>query len=469
MSETNQAPAAAVDTSRELGTKPVGQLFLKYSLITLVGMAAQIIMVILEGIIMGNGLGAHGLAVISIIMSIETLNLALGGALGFGVSTLAGVRLGNGDKEGAAKAFSQGFWFSAYFIVAVSVLFAVFAPQLAGFLGATPDLMADTTLFIRLFMILYPFCILGQMLCSMARVDEKPGLATWAATGSAVLAIAYLYFAVFIMHWGVAMTAFYYGISIGAWFLVIFYFVGKGGSKVFKVRKADMKLDFSIVKEVVKLGLPMFLVQAATSVYTIVVNNSLGSYGGDLNIAAFSVINGYVVYMITMVCTTATYGLQPVASYNYGAGSYKRLRKLLSFSMLTTFGALAVCCGVFALFSGPVCTLFCGGDVELAALATSCTRIVLLGCSFGLMAQMMSTYFLSVDKILLSNIMGVCRYLFFAIPAVLIMSRTLGITGVWWAQPVGDICTFLFTLIFIVYEFRRLGRIIKKEENPLEA
>ena len=138
MSETNQAPAAAVDTSRELGTKPVGQLFLKYSLITLVGMAAQIIMVILEGIIMGNGLGAHGLAVISIIMSIETLNLALGGALGFGVSTLAGVRLGNGDKEGAARAFSQGFWFSAYFFVAVSVLFAVFEPQLAGFFGCIP-------------------------------------------------------------------------------------------------------------------------------------------------------------------------------------------------------------------------------------------------------------------------------------------------------------------------------------------
>lgn len=42
---------------RELGKKPIISLFLKYSLITLVGMLAQSVMVIVEGIIIGNGLG----------------------------------------------------------------------------------------------------------------------------------------------------------------------------------------------------------------------------------------------------------------------------------------------------------------------------------------------------------------------------------------------------------------------------
>lgn len=39
----------ASDESRELSTKPVHGLFVKYSLITLIGMAAQAVMVILEG------------------------------------------------------------------------------------------------------------------------------------------------------------------------------------------------------------------------------------------------------------------------------------------------------------------------------------------------------------------------------------------------------------------------------------
>lgn len=449
----------APDTQqRELGTKPIGGLFAKYALISLVGMAAQIVMVLLEGIIMGNGLGAHGLAVISIIMSLEILNLALGGALGFGVSTLASVKMGENDPEGARRAFGQGFWFSTYFIVAVSILFAVFAPQLAVLLGATDDLLPDTILFIRLFMTCYPFCILGQMLCAMVRVDEKPTIPTVAAIVSAVIAIAYLYFAVFIMHWGVAMTAFYYGMSIGLWFLVIFYFTSKKGSKVFQLRREDMKVSGKVALEVVKLGLPIFLVQASSSLYTIVVNNFLGDFGGDLNIAAFSVINGYVVYMINMVCTSATYGVQPIASYNFGARAFQRLKKLALFSFWGTFVVLAACCGLFALFAEPVCALFCGGDVELTALATDCTKIVLLGCAFGLMAQLLSAYFQSVEKIAVSNILGVARYIFFAIPCMLVMSRMNGIDGVWWAQPVGDFFTFAFTLVFLVYEVRSLAK-----------
>ena len=85
---------AVTDEDRELATKPVHGLFVKYSLITLIGMAAQAVMVILEGVIIGNGLGSFGLAVVGIIMPLELLNLALGGSLGMGVATVAGNRLG---------------------------------------------------------------------------------------------------------------------------------------------------------------------------------------------------------------------------------------------------------------------------------------------------------------------------------------------------------------------------------------
>ena len=100
---------AVTDEDRELATKPVHGLFVKYSLITLIGMAAQAVMVILEGVIIGNGLGSFGLAVVGIIMPLELLNLALGGSLGMGVATVAGNRLGAGDMAGARKAFGQGF------------------------------------------------------------------------------------------------------------------------------------------------------------------------------------------------------------------------------------------------------------------------------------------------------------------------------------------------------------------------
>ena len=67
---------------------------------------------------------------------------------------------------------------AAYLLVALSAAIALFAPQIATMLGATPDIHDDVTAFIRLLMCFYPFCILGQMMSSVLRVDEKPGLAT---------------------------------------------------------------------------------------------------------------------------------------------------------------------------------------------------------------------------------------------------------------------------------------------------
>ena len=163
---------AVTDEDRELATKPVHGLFVKYSLITLIGMAAQAVMVILEGVIIGNGLGSFGLAVVGIIMPLELLNLALGGSLGMGVATVAGNRLGAGDMAGARKAFGQGFWLSTYLILAVSALIFIFAPQIALMLGATPDLVDGVVTFMRIFVCFYPFCILGQMMSSVLALQQ---------------------------------------------------------------------------------------------------------------------------------------------------------------------------------------------------------------------------------------------------------------------------------------------------------
>ena len=131
------------------------------------------VMVVLEGLIIGNGLGPLGLAAVTVILPLELLNLALGGALGMGTAAAAGQRLGSGDTAGAQKVFNQGFWLAAYLLVALSAAIALFAPQIATMLGATPDIHDDVTAFIRLLMCFYPFCTLGQLLCSLLRTTRS--------------------------------------------------------------------------------------------------------------------------------------------------------------------------------------------------------------------------------------------------------------------------------------------------------
>ena len=117
---------AAVEEERELASQPIPGLVRKYTIITGQGMLAQIIMVVLEGLVMGWGLGAHGLACVSIIMSVEYINLAFGNLFGTGVPAVVGNLLGAGDIKGASKAFSQGFWLTTIVSVLLAVVMAVF-------------------------------------------------------------------------------------------------------------------------------------------------------------------------------------------------------------------------------------------------------------------------------------------------------------------------------------------------------
>lgn len=447
---------AVTDEDRELATKPVHGLFVKYSLITLIGMAAQAVMVILEGVIIGNGLGSFGLAVVGIIMPLELLNLALGGSLGMGVATVAGNRLGAGDMAGARKAFGQGFWLSTYLILAVSALIFIFAPQIALMLGATPDLVDGVVTLMRIFVCFYPFCILGQMMSSVLRVDEKPGLATAAMFGSAVLAIVWLYCSIFLANMGVAGAAVYYGLSIGLWFVAVFYFVFSKHTK-FKIAFSDMKLEGKLCKEILTIGLPTFLVQAASLLYTIVINNYLGVLGGDLEIGAFAILNGYLVYILNMMWLCSTYGVQPLASVNNGAKRPDRLKTLIRASLVDTAAAIAVVSALFILCAVPICTIFCGDEPDLIALAAANTLPLCLLACLGSASNVMSAYFQAVDKVVIATVLGMSRYLLFTVPCIIIMSSFMGITGVWWAQPVADVLCFAFTMVFVVRELRRLG------------
>lgn len=459
MADTDAVNAAQEE--RELGTQPIPKLFVKYASIAFMGMIAQIIMVVFEGIIMGNGLGAHGLACVSIIMSVELMNVALGSALAVGVSTVAGNRLGAGDTEGAKHAFSQGFWLTTILIVVLIILAEIFVEPLVTFLGATPDIFDDTVGAIRVFLLGLPFCVIGQMLCGMLRIDEKPHAAATIQIVSAVVAIIWLAASTFVLNFGVTGAGLYYAISIGLWFVVIYYFVG-GKRSVFQIRLADIKLEPGLCLQIIKIGLPLFLLQATSSVYTTVVNNQLGVLGSSLDIAAFAVINGYVVYIIMMVVQAITYGVQPIAAYNAGAKAYGRMKELLKTSLTIQVLVIAVVTVIVWAAAYPICLLF-AGDPELASVSADATRIVILLGALGWSSQVISSYFECVERVVIATVLGIARYIFFTIPAVYVLGGMMGVQGVWWAQPVADVLTFALVMVFVVIELKRLSALEKKE------
>lgn len=452
----------ANEEDRELASKPIPSLVRRYTIVTGQGMLAQIIMVVLEGLVMGWGLGAHGLACVSIIMSAEFLNLAFGNLFGTGVPAIVGNLLGAGDVKGASKAFSQGFWLTSIVSIILAVIMAVFTEPICAFFGATPDIMADTVLGVRTFSILLPFTVVGQMVTAVMRVDEKVQIQANLMTVSAVVAIIWLALSTFIFKLGTMGAGIYYGLSIGIWAIGAFWFIG-GKKSQLQIKLADLKLDMAICGQIFKIGFPFFLVQAATFIFNTVANTLLGTLGGELGslyIAAFAVINGYILYIVMMIAQCFSYGLQPIAAFNAGAKAWDRLKQSLSCAIKYQIVVLLVVSIVIWLAATPVCAFFAGSDADLVAVAASATRIIIIAVCLGYLAMTVSIYFQSVEKVVLSTFCSLLRYVICSVPLMYLLGNMMGVQGIWIALVVADAITGIISIALALNEQKRLNKLI---------
>ncbi|WP_395390572.1 MULTISPECIES: MATE family efflux transporter [Levilactobacillus] len=461
MDSSNEKDPLEEVNGSELGHKEITPLFARYTMLTFAGLAAQAVMVVIEGLVIGRGLGSNGLATVGIIMPLEYLMLALGGFFAIGTSTLCAMRLGEGKEKEARRIFGQGSWYSIIVGLTVAILIAVFASQVATLLGATPQLHSEVTTFIRIFMIGYPFCMIGHVTVYMVRVDERPDIATWAMSSSAIIAALWLYLSVFPLHIGFVGAAFYYAFSIGIWGFFFVYFIFSRKSK-FQIHWSDLKMDKKIILAISKIGFPFMLIQASSTVFTMVLNNFLGKYGTQMDIAAFSVINSYIIYILMLITQATSGGQQPIASYNYGANLFGRVIKLIKVSLIANIVGIYILAGLCFVFSNQIVAFFVGSGSSLVGMAGGYSKIVVSCAALGLTANLMSGYFQAVERILESTILGVCRYLIFGIPAIFIMAHWLGVTGVWFSQPVSDVLAFLLTMWLTVREIGRLKKFEKK-------
>lgn len=452
----------ANEEDRELASKPIPSLVRRYTIVTGQGMLAQIIMVVLEGLVMGWGLGAHGLACVSIIMSAEFLNLAFGNLFGTGVPAIVGNLLGAGDVKGASKAFSQGFWLTSIVSIILAVIMAVFTEPICAFFGATPDIMADTVLGVRTFSILLPFTVVGQMVTAVMRVDEKVQIQANLMTVSAIVAIIWLALSTFIFKLGTMGAGIYYGLSIGIWAIGAFWFIG-GKKSQLQIKLADLKLDMAICGQIFKIGFPFFLVQAATFIFNTVANTLLGTLGGELGslyIAAFAVINGYILYIVMMIAQCFSYGLQPIAAFNAGAKAWDRLKQSLSCAIKYQIVVLLVVSIVIWLAATPVCAFFAGSDADLVEVAASATRIIIIAVCLGYLAMTVSIYFQSVEKVVLSTFCSLLRYVICSVPLMYLLGNMMGVQGIWIALVVADAITGIISIALALNEQKRLNKLI---------
>jgi Na+-driven multidrug efflux pump len=203
------------------------------------------------------------------------------------------------------------------------------------------------------------------------------------------------------------------------------------------------------------------MIQSCACIVTIIVNNTLVKYGGDLQIGAYGIANR-VAFLFTMVVLGLSQGMQPIVGYNYGAKKFDRVKKILfmtiAWGTATTTLGFVIC----EFFPEYVVSLFVSEDgsgsaTQLIEATVHGMRILLLMFPIVGFAILVGNFFQFIGKAKRAIILSMSRQMLFIVPLLLTLPRFWGTDGVWYAIPIADAAAVLLAAILLTYQLRHLG------------
>ena len=152
-------------------------------------------------------------------------------------------------------------------------------------------------------------------------------------------------------------------------------------------------------------------------------------------------------------------GMQPLLSYNYGAGHYARVRETYKLGVIAASGISLIAFVCFHLFPDQIIAAFGQTDPAALEFAAKMFRIFLFFTFLNAVQPLTANLFTSIGKPANGIFLSLTRQGIFLIPLLLIMPRFMGIDGIVWAAPIADALTFIVTVIVVGREFRAMRKV----------
>ncbi len=437
-----------------LGDAPLGGLLIKLSL---PGMAATIATSLynIVNTIWVTRIGYEAIAALTIVMPFQILYYAIGGGTSTGLAALVSRRFGEKNPEAASHAAGQIFFISAFFGLLLILIVTLFSESILPVLGATPDIMDYTRQYLVITSYGAPFIIFALVTVSLMRGSGdavKPMIIMVSSTALNIVLDPLLIFGIGpFPELGVAGAALGTVIAqvLGA-LLGLYYLLA--GKTAYHIKLAHLRPDFSILKNIYRVGAPTVVTQLMESVVFLLFNKVLSSFG-SLIIAAVGIVMRISDFAFMPVMGVSN-GLLPIVGYNFGAGNYKRLWHAVKLASVGIMVILAVLTILMVIFTPQIVDVF-SNDPTLTAEAIPALRIMLSTMLFIGPTIMFVTAFQGLSQGVKALFLSLLRQFLIFIPILFLFRHLFGLMGVWVSMPVSDILSFILVYVFIYREYRK--------------
>lgn len=438
--------------------------FLSYAIPSSVANFISSLYTVVDGIFVGQGVGDSALAAVNIVLPFTVVLLGMANMLAVGGGALVSKNIGSNNIDKAIDIFRQVMKLLLIICIVITIVCVVFPEKIVRMLGATDNLAPMSTEYLRFYAIFCTPNLVGIVLNSFVRNDNRPKLAMFSTIAGAITNVVLDYVFIFPLNMGIKGAAIATGLGqIVTVSMLLPHFIRKRGVLSF----GSTSLEMEHIKNALNIGLPSFLGQVGFSIIVFLHNIALSNYMGEVGISTYSIIN-YITTNIYMVLLGLTFGAQPLISYNFGR---KDKEKMLGFYKINQISSLVISISTTAIcyiWGSQIVGIFTT-DPKIAQMAYSGLKIACLAYIIGGLNLDTVVYYQAVEIPKFSNLIAILRSMVFLPICLYVLPKIFGLNGIWASVLTSELLTFIVMLI-IANINKYTDIVIKKDEKvePLE-
>ncbi len=431
----------------ELGTERIPKLLKQYAVPAIIAMTASSLYNMVDAIFIGHGVGPYAISGLALTFPFMNLAAAFGTLVGVGASTMASMLLGQKNYDIARKVLGNVVVLNFIIGLLFTIVALVFLDPILYFFGASENTISYAREYMQIILagnvITHVYFGLNSLLRSAGHPKKAMAATIMTVLLNAILDPLFIFtFDMGIRGAAVATIL----AQVVALVLVVVWFCDK--RELIHFERGIFRLERRIVKDSIVIGLAPFLMNFVACFVVIIINMRLKTYGGDLAIGAYGIVNR-ISFVFIMIVSGLTQGMQPIAGYNYGARQMSRVYEVLKKTLLYATVVLTAGFLIGELCPGLVVAIFTD-DPELMEKSIKGMRLVVGMFPLVSLSMVIGNFFQSIGQPKQAIFLSLSRQVVFLIPSLWILPMFFDIAGVWVSFMVSDFLASAVAIILLL-------------------
>jgi putative MATE family efflux protein len=412
---------------RDYTEGPIGRAILVLAVPMVLEMVMESVFAVCD-VFFVSRLGAEAVATVGLTESMLTIIYALAMGLAIGASAMVARRIGERDRDGAARAATQGIALGVLVSVSLGVTGVLLAPRLLGVMGASPGVLAIGTTYARVMFGGNATIVLLFLVNSIFRGAGDAAIAMrvlWFANAINILLGPCLIFGLGpFPALGVKGAAIATNIGRGAGALFALSRLFGGRSERVQIQRRHLRPEFGLMLRLVRLSASGALQSIIGTASWIGLIRILSSFGSP-------VLAGYTIGIrVILFALLPSWGLSNAGAtmlgQALGARKPDRAEQAVWIAGFYNMCFLGVVGLLFVLLAHPIANIFTT-DPAVVPYAVDTLRIIALGFVFYAYGMVLAAAFNGAGDTMTPTILNVLVFWLWEIPLAYVLSKTLGL------------------------------------------